>query len=480
MNTSLAALLAHKSYAALGERAARIAELLARRGIRVLGIAADNSPDWISVDFAAQMTGVTLIPLPLFFSTEQIRHALADSGAEAVVVDRAGARVLHAIDIHETTAINDDLTLSRLRSASGRRLPERTAKVSYTSGTTGRPKGVALRQETMDRVAASLCSALDDIEIERHVCLLPLATLLENVAGVYAPILRGAEIVVPSSAEVGLVGATGFDVKRMLACLHAYRAQSAILLPQMLAALVTAAENGMRPPASLRFAAVGGGVVAESLLERAERLALPIYEGYGLTECASVVALNTPRGRRPGSAGRPLAHAHVRVGANDEIFVGGATMTGYVGGPTSDCSEVATGDIGRLDRDGFLHIRGRRKNMFVTSFGRNVSPDWVEAELASRRTIAQAALFGEARPRNVAVIVPAQSAGAADVQRDLDVANSALPDYARVHEWILAREPFTPANGLATPNGRKRRSAIWECYRDRIDACYDEHVADYA
>jgi hypothetical protein len=118
--------------------------------------------------------------------------------------------------------------------------------------------------------------------------------------------------------------------------------------------------------------------------------------------------------------------------------------------------------------------------MFITSFGRNVSPDWVEAELANGPAIAQAALFGEARPWNVAVIVPAKGARTADVQRDVDAANAALPDYAQIHQWIAAREPFAAANGLATPNGRKRRGAIWECYRYRIDACYDEYVGNYA
>jgi long-subunit acyl-CoA synthetase (AMP-forming) len=468
------------SYAELSERSTRIADLLARREIRVLAIAADNSPDWVCVDFATQIAGVTLVPLPLFFSAEQVRHALADSGAEAVVVDGAGARLVRVIDGTATETLTGELALLRLPSTNVHRVPERTAKVSYTSGTTGRPKGVALRQEALDCVAESLCSALAETEIERHVCLLPLATLLENVAGVYAPMMRGAEMIVPSSSEVGFVGAASLDVKRMLACLHAHEAQSVILLPQMLAALVAAAEQGMRPPSSLRFAAVGGGVVAASLLERADRLALPIYEGYGLTECASVVALNTPRARRPGSAGRPLAHTRVRIGASGEIFVGGATMTGYVGEPAIDAREIATGDVGRFDSDGFLFVQGRRKNMFITSFGRNVSPDWVEAELANGSAIAQAALFGEARPWNVAVIVPAQGAGVVDIRRDVDTANGALPDYAQVHQWIVAREPFTPANGLATANGRKRRGAIWECYRHRIDACYDEYVGSCA
>jgi long-subunit acyl-CoA synthetase (AMP-forming) len=464
------------SRAELFERAGDVAELLARRAIQVLAIAADNSPDWIVVDLATQMAGVTLVPLPLFFSAEQARHALADSGADAVVVDDHGARLLRGIDLGTMGRITDNLTLAGISRPPSNRVPvpERTAKISYTSGTTGRPKGVCLRQEVMDRVAESVHGATAGVEIERHLCLLPLATLLESVAGVYAPLLRGAEIVVPSLSEVGFLGATNLDMRRLLACLREHRAQSVILLPQMLAGLVAAVEDGMHPPPELRFAAVGGGCVAVSLLERADRLALPVYEGYGLTECASVVALNTPHARKKGSVGRPLAHVKVRIGAGGQVFVSGAATVGYVGDAPSG-PEIETGDIGCLDSDGFLHITGRRKNVFITSFGRNVSPDWVEAELVHQPSIAQAALFGEARPWNVAVIVPAL--GCDDqygIQKDVETANAALPDYARVHQWIRASEPFTPANGLLTVNGRNRRTAIWERYRWRIGSCYDD------
>jgi long-subunit acyl-CoA synthetase (AMP-forming) len=369
---------------------------------------------------------------------------------------------------------------ARVHDRSPLRYCRRRRQISYTSGTTGRPKGVCLTQES-SIASRARCATRQRKWTSAGTSPLPLATLLENVAGVYAPILKGAEVVLPSLCDVGLLGAAHLDTARLLACLHAHRPHSVILLPQMLAGIVAAVETGSSPPSSLRFAAVGGGRVAASLLERADRLALPIYEGYGLTECGSVVALNTPKARRLGSVGRPLAHVALRIDADQQIFVRGAAMAGYIGDSASASGEIATGDIGRLDADGFLHIEGRRKNIFITSFARNVSPDWVEAELVARRSIAQAAIFGEARPWNVAVIVPSPGNGTpSGIQADIDATNAHLPDYARVHQWVLAPEPFTTANGLLTANGRNKRTAIWGRYRAQIDACYDDCLRNYA
>jgi long-subunit acyl-CoA synthetase (AMP-forming) len=301
--------------------------------------------------------------------------------------------------------------------------------------------------------------------------VLPLATLLENIAGVYAPWAAGAEVVVPGALETGLSGAARFDVAALLRCLDAYRPQSIILVPQLLAALVAALERGAPRPTSLAFVAVGGARVSRALLERADRLGLPVYEGYGLTECASVVALNTPAARRIGSVGRPLPHVDLTVDTGGEIHVGGAALGGYVGGEHVP-RRFATGDLGHLDADGFLHVSGRRKNLFITSFGRNVSPEWVEAELGDEAPVAQAAVFGEARPWNVAVVVPRPTATHAELEAAIDAANRRLPDYARVGDWITADEPFAPANGQLTSNGRNRRSAIWNRYRWRLDGLY--------
>jgi long-subunit acyl-CoA synthetase (AMP-forming) len=463
------------TYRALEQRVRGVACTLEAREIGVAAFAADNGVSWLVVDLAAQLAGTVLVPLPPFFSREQIAHALADSGADALLADPQlpALRDFDVPALEPLPGLGGDVAWCRLRANPAAPMPAGTAKISYTSGTTGKPKGVCLRQASMDTVADALRRAVADLQIARHLCVLPLATLLENIAGAYAPLMNGAEIVVPRASETGLGGASSFDAARLLSCLETHRAESIILVPQLLAALVEALERGAARPVSLKLVAVGGGRISAALLTRADRVGLPVYEGYGLTECASVVALNTPAARRIGSVGRPLPHAEVTIDARGEIEVAGAAISGYVGGDHVP-HRVSTGDLGQFDADGFLYVTGRRKNMFITSFGRNVSPDWVEAELCEEAAIAQAAVFGEGRPWNVAVIVPTRAAQPEQLRSAIEAANRRLPDYARVGDWVVATRPFTPGNGELTANGRTRRAAIWARYRLELDALYDQ------
>jgi long-chain acyl-CoA synthetase len=450
-----------------------VAYELMRQSVRVLAIAADNSPDWVSLDLAAQIARVAVVPLPPFFTSDQIAHVLADSGVDAIAADEAGASSLRSLPTRFAAELTSTLTLLQLGTGhEARSLPAGTAKISYTSGTTGAPKGACLTQDAMDRVAASLGLATSILGIERHLCLLPLATLLENIAGVYAPLASGAEIALPRLEATGLVGSSGVDVARLLECLNEFEPNSIILLPQLLAGLVGAVEHGATLPPSLKFVAVGGGVVGLPLLERAERAGIPVFEGYGLTECCSVVALNTPAHRRPGSVGRPLPHCRVQIAADSEVVVDGACMAGYLGQEPTDSSAVATGDLGFLDADGFLFICGRKKDVLISSFGRNLSPEWVEASLMATPTIAQAALFGDGMPFHVAVIVPSGDASVEAIDRDVAAVNRRLPDYARIARWILTLEPFSPTNGTSTQNGRVRRRVVGERFSHQIAACY--------
>lgn len=451
----------------------KAAEMLANACVRRLALAADNSPDWIITDLAARLAGIPVVPLPPFFSATQSAHVLADSGADAIAADELGSRALKSLPTRFAGELTPSLSLLRLSHSAGHSvLPSGTAKISYTSGTTGSPKGVCLTQGAIDRVAVSLSTATADLDLKRHLCLLPLATLLENIAGVDAPLLSGAEIRVPSLTEAGIQGSAGVDISRLIDCLHAHQPASVILLPQLLAGLVGAVEQGASLPESLRFAAVGGAVVGCPLLERADRAGIPVFEGYGLTECSSVVALNTPKARRSGSVGRPLPHCRVRFAADHEVLIDGAGMAGYLGNDPLQEDTVATGDIGHLDADGYLYIDGRKKNILITSFGRNFSPEWVEASLNATRSIAQSALFGDGRPFNVAVIVPTTGATVMAIERDLAEINSTLPDYARVRSWVMASEPFKLADDTLTANGRVRRPQIYKRYAPDIEACY--------
>jgi long-subunit acyl-CoA synthetase (AMP-forming)/pyrroloquinoline quinone (PQQ) biosynthesis protein C len=455
------------TYAALADAVEAARRALERARPRALGLAGANSPAWAVLDLAALAAGVPVVPLPGFFSPSQQRHAVRDAGVDLLVTDAPSPYADLGAPVDADFG-GTGLQAIRL-DAPPARLPAGTAKVTYTSGTTGAPKGVCLDRAAMEAVAQSLAAACGLAPGDRHLAGLPLATLLENVGGVYAPIVGGGCATLAPLDGIGVQGASGFDPGAFLAALDRHGATTTILVPQMLAALVGALERGASLPARLRFVAVGGGKVSPRLLARAEALGLPVYEGYGLSECASVVALNTPAARRSGAVGRVLPHARVRVAADGEILVRGATLLGYAGDATPAPTEWPTGDLGRVDADGFVHLAGRKRDVLVTAFGRNVAPDWVESELAQHPAIAQAAVFGEARPWLAAVIV-ARVPGAAATA--LDEINAGLPDYARVRAWIEADAPFTAANGLATANGRLRRDAIRARYGARLDRLY--------
>lgn len=466
-------------YGELARVVERLASALARERVAMLGLLLDNGPAWVVADLAASTAGITLVPLPGFFSDTQLRHALTDAGVDAILTDQPlRFSALGDIGLESTRLDVAGTALPVLRTqAAPRRLPAGVAKITYTSGTTGTPKGVCLSTAAMEAVAASLLEAVGAEAPQRHLSLLPLATLLENIGGIYLPLLAGTTCIVPALEHVGLRGAAGLDAVRMVEALRRHRATSAILIPQMLQALVSVLEQGAEPLGQLRFLAVGGAPVSPRLLARARGLGVPVYEGYGLSECASVVALNVPGDDRPGSVGRLLPHVRLRFAADGEIEVAGSLFRGYLGAP--DASPDAfwpTGDIGHLDESGFLHLTGRKKNMFITSFGRNVAPEWIERELALSPAIAQAAVFGEARPWNVAVILPRSGATHAGVEAGVRSANRELPDYARVSAWIAADEAFSVMNGQFTATGRPRRAEILKVYGARIDALYkDRH-----
>jgi long-chain acyl-CoA synthetase len=450
-------------------RVQRLAETISAAGVRCVASQLDNGSDWFALDLALRQLGMVHVPAPIFFSPSQLVHLLESSGADAWVGRQSPGAAW--------TSVGGGLWINRDPQRPRSQLPAGTSSITYTSGTTGQPKGVCLSEQSLTAVAQSLVRAMQALDVRRHLCLLPMATLLENVAGLYAPLLSGAEIAVPGLAEIGYSGASGIDVPKLLQCLHRYQPESIILVPQLLLALVAAAENGIMLPPSLKFIAVGGARVGEALLQRAASLELPVFEGYGLSECASVVTINRPGLYRRGSVGQALPHASISIASDGEIHVSGSTYLGYVGAPPPVDSGYATGDLGEIDADGFLHILGRRRNVFITSYGRNVNPEWVEAELVQHPLIAQAVVYGEARPTNAAIVVP-RVAGVSPraLSSAISAVNAGLPDYARVEHVVRATAPFDTANGQLTANGRPRRDAIWQAYGEAVIRLYDHQA----
>ena len=450
--------------------------------VDVLAVALENGPAWVVLDIAAMELGICLVPLPAFFSTGQLRHAVRMSGARALVTDQPepiSERLADLLNPEASPVAVANQTLSWMtvvprRQGNGLPLPAGTAKLTFTSGTTGAPKGVLLGWGHMRPVVESLVEAVAIGASDRHLVLMPLPVLLENIAGIYAPLWAGATVMLRPLQQVGLCGSSALDGRAMAAALADTAASTAIFTPQTLQGVVEAMErdSGIRP--ALRFAAVGGAAVSPRLLQRAGALGLPVFEGYGLSECASVVCLNTPAQHRAGSVGKPLPHVRLWVTGDGEVVVQGAAFGGYLGESEAPAAAWPTGDIGEIDPEGFLYLKGRRRNVFITAFGRNVAPEWVERELTLEPAIAQAAVFGEAKPYNVAVIVPAGHATPSDIESALARTNRVLPDYARVARWVSAETPFSPHNGLLTGTGRIRRDAVYARHEKAIESLYRE------
>jgi long-chain acyl-CoA synthetase len=454
----------------LTRRVRILAELLARCGCKCVALQADNGCDWVIADLACQEAGLSCVPLPLFFTQAQQQHVFESCGIDAVLTQLP----LLATHFREAEAVpGSTLTLLRRPVEHAPELPQGTSKVTFTSGSTGTPKGVCLHTAQQWRQARALREAVG-LEAPVHLCVLPLATLLENIAGVYAPLLAGGTVVLRGMAELGFSGSGLREPQKFLDALADVRPDSLILVPQLLRLLVSAVRRGWRAP-PLKFIAVGGARVGAGLIHDARALGLPVYEGYGLSECASVVSLNTPAGDMPGSAGRVLPHLDVSI-IDDEIQVAGNTMLGYVGEPASwNPPWIATGDLGHVDARGFLHIDGRRKNLLISSYGRNISPEWVESELLGSPLIAEAVVFGDGRPCCVALLTPVQrDVTDIDLSAAIAAVNSTLPDYARVKRWLRLPAPLASSKDLLTANGRPRRERIEELYGAEIEALYAE------
>lgn len=466
-------------YADLQKQIWKIATVFIENEVRVLGLYLENSIEWVLIDLAAQCAGVTLVPLPFFFSKNQIEFIFEKANIDSVISDNSEF-LPYSYKITIIRKLESGINLyKRKKCSSNYSSLKHTGKITFTSGTSGQPKGVCLTNNSIASIAASLVAVTKFIQIKKHLCLLPLSTLLENIAGVYAPLLKGITCQLPSLKETGLSGATGFEASRMFDCINKYQPNSMILLPQMLQGLMCGLEAGSSIPDSLKFIAVGGGMISMSLIKRARAKKIPVYEGYGLSECASVVTLNVPDNDRPGSAGKILNNIEVHLSDDNEILLKGNFMQGYLGGKAISNDEwFATGDVGKIDEKGFVYITGRKKNIFITSFGRNVSPEWTESELICSPLIKQAAVFGEARPANCAIIVPVDiHTYDCLIENAIDMANKNLPDYARIHYWIRAKEEFNLKNGLGTANGRPVRDKLYKLYESDINNCYEKKLS---
>ncbi|WP_448661187.1 AMP-binding protein [Sphingomonas sp. CJ20] len=421
-----------------------------------VAVLVDHGPAACLLDLALVAADIPVVQLPPFFTPAQTQGVLAAAGCSALIT---GA-TLHGQG-GDAVLVLDDRALDHAAVP----LPQGTAKVTFSSGSTGDPKGVCLSAAHLAEVAQSVVDYVGAVHAGRHLPLLPPGILLETVSGFYATLLAGGTYVALSQRAVGFADPFRPDLAVTLRTLITRQITSLILVPEYLGGMVAAMEaSGLRLPA-LTLVAVGGARISTALLARAKALGLPVRQGYGLTECGSVVSLERGDEPAPGSVGHALGAHRVEIAADGEIIVHGTACLGTIGAPRAP-GPLATGDLGRIDDSGALWIEGRKSALIVTSFGRNISPEWIEATLTAAPEIAQAMVRGDGRPALDALLVPARPD--ADVDAAVRRVNAGLPAYARIAAWRLV-PPFTPASGLLTGNGRIRRAAIAAAYPERTD-----------
>ena len=401
----------------------------------VFAIDLDNTPEWAIIDLALLSVKKVCIPIPGFFTNSQIQHLLRNGGVQIVFTytpNKFNGVIDRSFDLCGRKVYQVSLNNSPVKHPVG------TVKITYTSGTTGEPKGVCITSAAIYDTVHSIVKRSEVNNSDRHFSALPMTTLLENIAGLYVTLVCGATAIIYSQESIGVSGATGINPQKFIQTMNEHTPTTTILIPQMLDVMVGVMGLGVEYLKSMKFIAVGGAPISIKILEKAKALNLPVYEGYGLSESTSVVTVNGPSSKKIGTVGKPLDHIDLKIADDKEVLVRGAMFKGYLGDSSNSLDEdgyLSTGDIGFIDEEGFLVLQGRKKNIFITSFGRNIAPEWIERELIAQPEIIQAAIFGEAKPWNTAIIFALPGAS---IDKAIQRANETLPDYWQMShfQWL--------------------------------------------
>ncbi|MEV4742783.1 long-chain fatty acid--CoA ligase [Streptomyces sp. NPDC049555] len=436
----------------------------------------------------------------------------------------------------------DRAPLAALRARATARRPEDLCMIVYTSGTTGLPKGCRLTHGNMvsnnDATSGLTESAPGDVTY----LYLPLAHIMGQLVQLSALRQGGTlcyfggrvEDVVAELAEVRPTHLP--SVPRLFEKVHAgVLARAEAAGPDGRARLEAAVrtglemaeaeERGVKPHdeleaawqeaeervfapvrqlfgGRLRWALTGAAPIAPQTVDLLRACGIGIFEGYGMTEAAGVVTLNHRAAVRYGTVGRPVAGCELRIADDGEVLVRGpGVFAGYHGDAAATAAAVDaqgwlhTGDVGSLDQDGYLRITGRKKDLIITSSGKNLAPAPVEAALQQSRWVSRAVMIGDRRPYPVALLTldaeeiaawaaregvvfgAAGPAGHPEVRRlcreAVDAANERISRPARIRAFAILPEDFSVATGELTPTLKMRRAVIERRYAAEIAEMYE-------
>jgi long-subunit acyl-CoA synthetase (AMP-forming) len=415
-----------------------------------IGIGLAGGIDYVVTDLALTLSGKRQVPLPFFFSTAQNVHVLMDSKVGTVITSNPEmfADLPHLKPI-SPVAISSEACV--LRSYAGG-----AERIIYTSGSSGNPKGVVLGDRQLKASISALSRVIAADATDTHLSILPLAQLLEQICGIFLPVVAGAKTVFRFEATKSLFGA---PIEPLLDAFETTRPTTSLLAPAILGRWVNALGN-KNAPDSLRFVAVGGSSSSPSLINAAQDAGIPVHEGYGLSECCAVVAMNRPGDNHPGTVGPVLDGLNVSL-ENGEIVVSGPTvMQGYLNGDPAP--EVwHTGDLGHFDDDRLV-IDGRKDALLVTGAGRNISPEWVEQRVnVDPRVVSSALGLRKSDGALVLIVVAVAPVSPSEIEAYL----SDLPIYAQPTALIMA-DPTEV--GLLFPVGTPNRSVAASLINTRL------------
>jgi long-chain acyl-CoA synthetase len=229
----------------------------------------------------------------------------------------------------------------------------------------------------------------------------------------------------------------------------------------------------------LRFAFAGGAALRKEVGEFFQALDVLILEGYGLSECTTACAVNRPGEVKFGTVGRPIPGAEVRIADDGEILVRGETVfSGYYRDPEATRAVLSpdgwlrTGDLGRLDEDGFLVVTGRKKDVLVTAVGKKVSPQRIEEALSASPGIAQTLVVGNGRPYVAALLTLEEDASPETLQEHVGRVNAGLSGYEQVRRFLVLPRQFSAEKGEVTPTLKLRRDVCERHFAAEIESLY--------
>ncbi len=519
------------------------------KGDRV-AVALANSVQWVVFDQAALRLGLVVVPLYVSDRADNMAYVLDNSGAKLVLVSSPGVWLAIEATDENTDGVEHILveqgdSAGRVQNLQdwlpehgqhlerGMASPDDLATIVYTSGTTGRPKGVMLSHKNLLINAYAGMRSVALTPSDHLLSFLPLSHTLERTVGYYAALMSASKVsfnrsIKQLSDDLALIKPTVLiSVPRIFERVHnriysqlqeqsgfkQWLFQSTIasgwqqfksqqgdapwrisnLAAPILKAIV-AKTILQRFGGQLRFVIVGGAPLSIDVAKTFIGLGLPLLQGYGLTEASPVVSVNTLERNRPDSIGMMLRGIQVALSDNDELLVfAESVMQGYWQNPAANEKTflevdgqrwLKTGDRAAIDERGFLRIIGRIKDILVLANGEKVPPADIEAAIQRDPLFEQVLVLGEGKSFLTALVVLSQPlaelAPNKEQQQAMLVQRIAqqmedFPGYAKIRKVAVSPQQWTIEQDLLTPTLKIKRSKVQAAYQALIDQMYDGH-----